>query len=184
MKARRVLSLAAMQLGWFACVLGAAHGHAWVGPAFVSSMLVLHVGSRPRAARDGEIALLAAATALGLIVDASLLSAQVMAVADTRLPPAWLLVLWPNVAAATAPGGSLGALAGRPLLGAIAGAVAAPFAYGAGARLGALTVDHTRLFLVGVAWSGVMPILFALRSRLDVQTRRSRPSASRTQGEP
>jgi hypothetical protein len=183
MRARWVLSLAVMQLGWVACVLGAARGHPWVGPAFVLSMLALHVGSRPAVAR-GEIVLLGAAAALGLVVDGSLLRAHVMAIAGARLPPMWLLMLWPNVAAATAPGGSLGALAGRPLLGAIAGAVAAPFAYGAGARLGALTVDHARLFVIGVAWSGVMPVMLALRSRLATPTRRARPRASRTKGEP
>ena len=47
MSLRGVLSFAAMQLGWFACVVGAAHGHPWLGPAVVLATLALHVRHEP-----------------------------------------------------------------------------------------------------------------------------------------
>jgi hypothetical protein len=166
MRTRPVLSFVVLQLGWFASVLGAAHGHPWLGPVVVLGSLAVHVRLQPATARTQEVLVLALAAAIGLLVDAALFRAHVTAVGDARIPPAWLVVLWPNVAAATAPTGSLHALARRPLLGALAGAVAGPLAYDAGYRLGAIELDRARLFVIALAWSGVLPIFFALRSRI------------------
>jgi hypothetical protein len=177
MSTRSVLSFVVLQLGWFASVLGAAHGHPQLGPAVVLAILVWHVRLQPSQARAHETLVLASAATIGLLVDAALFRAHVMAVGDARIPPPWLVVLWPNVAAATAPAGSLHALARHPLLGALAGAVAAPLAYAAAFRLGAIVLDHDRLFVIGIAWSGVLPIFFALRSRIaatDLPTSTSR----------
>jgi hypothetical protein len=164
--ARSVLSFVAMQAGWFACVLGAARGHPWLGPAVVLAALGLHLRLQPSKTRPREVLVLGAAAALGLLIESALLRTGVTAVDGARVPPLWLVAMWPSVAAATAPSGSLGALKHRPLLGAMAGAVAAPIAYDAGARLGAICVAHDRLFVIGLAWSVVLPLLFALRSRL------------------
>jgi hypothetical protein len=77
--------------------------------------------------------------------------------------------LWPNAAAATAPGGSLVALARCPLLALLVGAVAAPASYVAGARLGALALDGDRpraLAIIAIVWAAVLPAFFALRTHL------------------
>jgi hypothetical protein len=110
---------------------------------------------------------LVAAAIFGFVVDTALRRSGVIVLADTQIAPMWLVALWPNVAASTAPSGSLGTLSARPLLGALLGAVAAPLAYEAGSRLGAIGFDPRRLralLTIGVVWSGVLPIFFATRS--------------------
>ena len=37
---RRLLDFAMFYLGWFACVVGAAHGELWLGPAMVAVLLL------------------------------------------------------------------------------------------------------------------------------------------------
>ena len=169
MRARAVASFVALQLGWFACVLGAARGRSWLGPAVVLATLVLHVRLQPARDRGRETLVLALASVVGFLVDTLLLRTGVIVLADAAVSPSWLVALWPNFAAATAAGGSLATLARRPLLGALLGAVAAPLAYDAGARLGAIGLDPDRLrslIIIGVAWAGVLPVFFALRQRI------------------
>jgi hypothetical protein len=95
-----------------------------------------------------------------------------MSITGAASSPAWLVALWPNVAAATAPGGSLVALARRPLVAALVGAIAAPASYVAGARLGALALDGDRpraLAIIAIAWATVLPTFFALRTHLETR---------------
>lgn len=183
MKVRSVASFVVLQLGWFACVLGATNGHAWFGPAFVAAALALHVRLQPSGARAREAVVLALTAFFGFLVDTALLRAGVLELTGAELSPAWLVALWPNFAAATAPGGSLGSLARRPLLGALLGAVAAPLAYAGGVRFGALALHHNRvaaLIAIGVVWSAVLPALFALRTVMI----RSGPSRAEPGGAP
>ena len=182
---RAALSFVMLQLGWFACVLGAVHGRSWLGPAVVLAALALHVRLEPTTARAREVVVLAGAAVIGFLVDTALLRNGVIVLANAPISPAWLVVLWPNVAAATAPRGTLHALARRPRLAALLGAVAGPLAYDAGARLGAISLDHDRLralVIIGVAWSGVLPVFFALRLR--VRDWGSMKAPPRTKGEP
>jgi hypothetical protein len=51
MTRRAVLSFAFMQVGWFACVLGAARGYPWLGPAVVFVGLAIQVRTQSRGAR-------------------------------------------------------------------------------------------------------------------------------------
>jgi len=152
-----------------ACVIGVAHGHAWLGPLFVLAALAVHVGFRPPGARALEVCVLALTALLGVLVDTCLLREGVIAIKGAVSSPAWLVALWPNAAAATAPGGSLVALARRPLLAVLVGAVAAPASYVAGARLGAIALDGDRpraLAIIAIVWAAVLPAFFALRTHL------------------
>lgn len=166
---RAVLSLAFMQAGWFACVLGAARGCSWLGPSVVFVGLAIQVGTQPRAWRAKEVLVLALAAILGFLVDSALLRGGVTIVAGAAVSPPWLVALWPNLAAATARGGSLGFLERRPVLGALFGMLGGPFAYDAGVRFGAIGLAQSRLgalAIIGAAWSLVLPTLFCLRRRL------------------
>lgn len=168
MTPRSVLSFAFMQLGWFACVLGAARGRPGLGPAVVLVGLAIHVGTQRRAARATEGLVLALAAALGLLVDTALLSAGVL-IASGAVSPPWLVALWPNLAAATARGASLGSLDRRPILGVLTGAIGGPLAYDAGARFGAIGLAQGRLSalaIISAVWSLVLPTLFCLRRRI------------------
>ncbi len=169
MSPRVVASFVGLQLGWFACVLGGASGHPALGPAIVLPSLALHVWLQPAEARGREALVLAAASLLGFVIDTALLRTGVIVLADAKVSPPWLVALWPNFAAATAPAGSLAGLANRPLLGALLGAVAAPFAYDAGARLGAVALGGGRLpalAIIGAAWALFVPAFVALRYTL------------------
>jgi len=163
---RALLSFVGLQVGWLACVLGAAHGRPWIGPAVVLATLVIHVRAQPPADRAREVLVLAVAAVLGLLVDTTLISAGVITAGAVTVSPVWLIALWPNVAAATARTGSLAFLDERPILASLVGAVAAPLAYQAGSRLGAIGLgnDAARALLaIGAAWSCVLPTFFWLR---------------------
>jgi hypothetical protein len=166
-KLRGLASFVAMQLGWFACVLGATRAHPWLGPGVVLATLAVHVGMRARGARAAEVFVLAASAVLGFVVDTALLRCGVIARADTEVSPPWLIALWPNAAAATAAGGSLAFLANRPRLAACAGGLAGAVAYDAGSRLGAIGLGESpwrSLGVIGVAWACVLPIFLWLRA--------------------
>ena len=165
---RAVASFVGLQLGWFACVLGAAHGRPWLGPVVVLVALSVHLARHP--SRTREVIVLGAAAVLGFVVDTALLRTGVLHVEGLVSPP-WLVALWPNFAAATARGGLLGTLRERPLLGALVGASGGALAYDAGARLGPVALDTPRLgalVVIALVWSAVLPTLFALRSRCRV----------------
>lgn len=169
MTRRAVLSFSFMQVGWFACVLGAARGYSWLGPSVVLVGLAIHVGTQPKAWRAKEVLVLALAAVLGFLVDSALLRAGVTTVAGAAVSPPWLVALWPNLAAATTRGGSLGSLERRPVLGALLGVLGGPLAYDAGVRLGAIGLAQSRvgaLAIIGAAWSLVLPTLFCLRRRV------------------
>ena len=169
MTPRSVLSFAFMQAGWFACVLGAVRGFAWFGPTVVFAGLGIHVRTQPKAERAREVWVLVLAAVIGLLADSALLRVGVMTIAGTAVSPPWLVALWPNLAAATARGGSLGSLDLRPIPGALPGVFGGPLAYDAGARLGAIGLAQSRLdalVTIGAAWSLVLPTLFWLRRRI------------------
>jgi Protein of unknown function (DUF2878) len=164
---RALLSFAWLQIGWFACVLGPRWGVAWLGPVVVVGGLAVHV--RAQAARGRELSLLAAVAVLGFAIDTALLRAGALAIAGATVSPLWLLALWPNFAATTAPGGSLHGLSARPALAALLGAVGGPAAYAGGARMGAITLGAPTtwaLAVIGVVWAVFVPGLFAARGRL------------------
>ena len=166
---KALVSFAILQLGWFACVLGAARGYPAAGPIVVLAILGWHVRRMPAPARSREVLVLALSAALGFVVDTALLRAGVTVMAGATLAPLWILALWPNTAAATAPGGTLAALAHRPWLAALLGAVAGPLAYDGGVRLGALEFPPAErwrsLVILGIVWAGVLPAFAALRRR-------------------
>lgn len=69
------VNLALYQVGWFACVLGAAAGRAWAGAGFALLLVAVHlalVRDRTSAAK-----LLLSAGALGLAIDSLQLGAGV-----------------------------------------------------------------------------------------------------------
>jgi len=124
------------QLGWFACVLGAARGRLWLGPVVAGALLLMHLASTP--AREGRLILLAGL--FGFAVDTSQASVGLFAFTGTSaapwLCPPWMIALWMLFASTL--NGSMSWLAGRYGIGAVLGAICGPASYLAGARLGDL----------------------------------------------
>lgn len=164
-----IVNFLAFQCGWFACVLGAAHGWPWLGTAIAVSIVALHV---LRAARPaGEFKLAALAVAIGALWDSALAALGWIDFASgTFIPPiapAWMLALWALFASTL--NVSLGWLKGRWLAAALAGAVAGPLSYYAGMRLGALDLaaPMPALIALAIGWGVFTPALLAAARRFN-----------------
>ncbi len=168
-----LINFVAFQIGWFACILGAARGHSLWGPAIVALVLALHlVLSRVRSA---EILLAFAAAAIGFAVDTTLIALGTFVPARSLLPQplstVWLIALWVDFA--TILNVSLSWLHDKYLLAGILGAAGGPLAYWAGDRLGAIEIDRPLfmpLLAISLAWCIVTPVLFGIARWLRERT--------------
>ena len=153
------------QAAWFAVILSAADGRAWIGSAAVAAVVGWHLAFSSRPAR--EALLVAAAVAVGAVLDSVVLASGSIVYTGhaTAWAPHWILALWALFA--TTLNVSLAWLHGRPWLAAGLGAVAAPLSYAAGVRLGAgRFVDMPlALTLLGAGWAAAMPLLVRLAQR-------------------
>jgi hypothetical protein len=162
-------NFAAFQIGWFACVLGGAHGAPWLGIAVTGLVVAWHLGTAARP--SSEARLLVTAAALGVVWDSALVSLGWIAFTSGTLiagaAPGWIVAMW--VLFATTLNVSLNWLKGRDWLSALLGAVAGPLAYYAGAKLGAVHFPEPVLALGALAlgWAVIMPLLMRLATRFD-----------------
>ena len=165
----KLLNLALYELGWFACVLGAAAGAPLAGAAAAVALTAAHVTLAVE--RRRELLLIVSVGLLGLALETALLPLEVLifdsAPSRASLPPAWIAALWLQFA--TLLNYSLDWLSGRPLVAFVAGFVGGPLAFLAGERLGAATIGDPRLhslLVLALVWGLVMPALFLLAARL------------------
>ena len=162
-----VLNAALYQAGWLACTLGAANGLPWAGPLVAAAVIAWHLARarRPR----GELLLVGAAAASGLVFETALLQSGWIAYpgGSGDLAPLWMVALWGLFA--TTFNVSLRALRDRPVIAALVGAAGAPLAYYAGARLGALTLvsPGPALAAIAIGWAIATPALLRAARRLD-----------------
>lgn len=157
-------NLISVNIGWLACILGAARGHYWLGLVVVSILFVIHITAieRHKMRKIFIVALLT--TAIGFLMDTTLII--VGAVEPNRwVMPApfttiWDLMIWANFSLTLDV--SLRFLQKRPLVAAFLGAICAPGTYYAGDRLGALNFSEPvfrSLLWVGAVWLFAMPCL-------------------------
>jgi hypothetical protein len=155
------------QVGWFACVLGAAHGWAWSGTAVVAMIVAWHVARAPRPLV--EFKLVAAATGVGFLWENFLMHAGLVRFISGKfaemLAPAWILAMWALFAITL--NVSLRWLQGRWLLAFVLGAVAGPASYLGGVRLGAAVLPATApaLLALGIGWALLTPLLLLMARR-------------------
>jgi len=164
----QILNYVLYQLGWFACVLGAAWGHPWIGSALGVVPIVVHVALAERRADALVLALWTGAVGLAadtLQIALGTLRFDVGTITAT-LPPPWLVLIWAQFAMTFHFG--LRWLQLRPLRAALFGALGGPLAFLAGGRLGVVTL-HPALWpsLVGLAivWAAAIPAAVALAER-------------------
>ena len=165
------LNVLGQQIGWFAVVRGAAHGHPFLGAGAGLLITVLHLAGTPD--RAGELRLLALATGLGLLVESCLQTAGLLTYASRwpALPwlcPPWILVLWIQFATTLRHG--LRWLLPRRSLAVALGAAGGPMAFRAGEALGAVRFAPERwhsLAALSLVWAIAMPILTGVARRLD-----------------
>ena len=149
---------------WFQCFwLCAVLGRGPMVPV-LAILLAVHLWLVPH--RVHELLWTVPIALLGIAVDAGLSLADVYRFPGDVVLPLWLMGLW--LAFATTVRRSLGFLTRHPALVWIAGAVALPFNYWAGQRLGAvefgLPLPQT-LALLAVIWLVVLPLMYRLAAR-------------------
>jgi hypothetical protein len=169
--APRLINFAAFQLGWFACVLGAAWGRPWLGTAIALALVGWHLSraAHPRA----ELALVLAAAGIGALWDSLLPTFGWIEYPNGTLiaatAPHWMVALW--MLFATTLNASLAWLKGQLWLAAGFGAVGGPLGYLAGERLGALAlVERTAaLVVLAIGWALLAPLLSVLAQRIEAR---------------
>jgi len=160
----RLLNFGAFYLGWFACVVGAAHGMPLLGPALVAGLIGLHLLLVPQ--RAMELRLIAAVGAIGFVVDSTQALLGVFRFVGHPgmwLCPLWLASLWMIFASTLT--GSMNWLARRYALAAVLGAFSGPLSYIAAVRIGVIEFPNAHMSIVALAivWALTVPGLFRLR---------------------
>lgn len=165
-----VINVALFQVGWFACVLGAAYGKPWLGVGVAALVVGWHLARAPQPRR--ELALVACATVIGAVFETILVRAGWLRFDERGVllagtAPVWMVALWALFA--TTLNVAMRTLRSRLALAALLGAVGAPLAYWGGARLGALELvgAGAALAAIGVGWALLTPLLFSAARRLD-----------------
>ena len=165
----KIINVVLYQIGWFSCVLGAAHGFPVSGALGALALVVVHLLLTD--ARMAEIRLLLAACLLGVMADSLQQATGLFTFkTDPRWPlwlPFWVFIIWAQFA--TLFRFALHWLAGRYLLGALFGALGGPLAYWGGIRLGAATFGESPLLtlvILALVWALMMPLLLRLRHKL------------------
>ena len=180
----KILSFLLLQVGWVACVGGAARGWFFVGPLAVAALLVAYFafpaffGTRREEWRQ-DLTMIVALGLIGTAVDSiqSCLGLLTFEGAfHSCLCPLWITALWLHFG--TAVRTSFAALATRPWIAALIGALGGPLAYSAGARLGAAALHPQwpwlSLLVIAVVWGMMLPGALALSLRLTGDEPRSR----------
>ena len=161
---KRVWNVVSANIGWLACVFGAAWGHHWLGWLVVGILFVIHITAIEK--RQIRLIFIVAATAIiiGFVTDTALIIIGTVEPNRWLMPaplmPLWDLVIWANFSLIL--NMSLRFLQKRPLISAVLGALCAPGTYYAAGRLGALHFSEpvlNNLLWVGVLWFFAMPCL-------------------------
>lgn len=163
-----VLNAVLYQLGWFACVLGAAWDRAGLGATLAIGLALLHLLLAERPGREWP--LMVSAAALGLILDTFHARAGIL---DFRghqagtIAPLWIIALWLQFA--TVLHFCLRWLSRRYGLAFVVGLIGGPLAFVGGERLGAAVFGDPRpisLAVLGLSWGLALPLLVWIADRL------------------
>jgi len=156
-----VTNVVLSQLGWFAAVLGAAHGWPATGAWLALALVGVHLALAPNT--RSELLLIAIAMAIGAAWDSAVVAAGLIHYTAGQwaawMAPYWIIVLWGLFA--TTLNVSLRWLHGRWWLAALLGAVAGPLSFAAGVRLGAAHFTYPVLTpaVLALGWACLMPLL-------------------------
>ena len=160
------------QLGWFACVLSAAHDVPWMGVAATIVLVAVHLARVARPLQ--EFKLLVSVVVVGAIWESVPVATGLLVYPNgtlfTGTAPYWILALWALFAAQfNTTFGWLKQPTQRMLLASVLGAIAGPMSFRAGAALGAVRLAHPMLAMIALAigWAILMPVLILLSRRWD-----------------
>ena len=159
---KRVWNVISANIGWLACVFGAASGHHWLGLLVVGILFVIHITAIERHRTRVLFTVAFASVLIGLLTDSALILLGTVEPNRWFMPAPfttlWDLVIWANFSLTL--NLSLRFLQKRPFSAAVLGALFAPGTYFAAGRLGALNFSEpvfVNLVWVGVLWLLAMP---------------------------
>ncbi len=164
-----IINFVLFQIGWFACVLGAAKQWPWVGVIFMLLFLAWHLSQALRA--KPEIILVIITVIIGGIFDQIMTRNHLLTYQShgwgNALPAVWILALWAEFAMIL--NVSLRWMRKRWLIAILFGAIGGPLAYIGAAKLGAVTLDAPQLSYVAlsVGWAIITPLLLILSEKFD-----------------
>ena len=157
------------QVGWFACVLGAANDKELLGMIVALGVITYHVVTQGDSRK--ELKLVLAATAIGLLWETWVLNLDILRYpSHSELlfwPPSWLIMMWALFA--TTINLSMGWLKGRWVLALFMGAIFGPLAFIGGEKLGAVVfLDSTQsIVTLSIGWGLLMPLLLWIAERIN-----------------
>lgn len=157
------------QTGWFAIVLGAARHRPWLGMAFASALVLVHLALIHGSCR--HLALILASGAIGFVLDSLQLRLGVFRFSSGMISPAlappWDAILWMQFA--TILPFCLRWLSRHYLLCCLLGATGGPLAFYTGEQLGAvdfLAPRPVHFTILGGVWALAFPSLVWLSDKL------------------
>ena len=169
MRHSQLVNYTLYQIGWFACVLGAASQRPWTGCLIAMFLVGVHLALSGE--RLLEVQLVLVATAVGAAVEMIQVAAGTYrftsGTVNDALPPPWLLVMWAQFA--TTFRGSLRGVLTRPVLAMLFGAAGGPIAFLAGERLGAVTLLPPlapSLLRLSISWAIALVVFSAVVRRV------------------
>jgi len=154
-------NLVLFKLGWIACVFFAAAGQPAASLLSVAAVVCIHLMRVPVPAKEGL--LLAAAAAIGLVWESTLVSLGVMiypgSSPDALIAPLWIVAMW--VLFATTVNHGMSWIKRNVLVAALAGLIGGPLAFLGGVKAGAAEFSDTYLALatLGLGWAVLLPLL-------------------------
>lgn len=161
------------QIGWFACVLGAAKQMPWLGVSFFALFLIWHLSQAKQAKL--ELMLVLIAIVIGGIYDQLMTQNKLLiyqAHDFTALPPAWILALWAEFAITL--NVSLRWMRNKQLrwrwpIAVLFGAIGGPLAYIGAEKLGAVTLNSmpASYIALSIGWAILTPLLVILAQKFD-----------------
>ncbi|PPC85813.1 MAG: hypothetical protein CTY37_07380 [Methylotenera sp.] len=169
MQPRLVVNFVLFQIGWFACVLGAAKQMPWLGVATVIAILAWHL--RQAKYPKKELQLLFVTLVIGGTFDQLMINHQLVNYQahgwSNAFVPVWILALWAEFV--TVLNVSLRWMRGRNLIAVLFGAIGGPLAYAGAERLGAVSLNNWPMSYIalGVGWAVITPLLLKLSEKLD-----------------
>lgn len=173
-KSQLIINFILFQIGWFACVIGAAKQMPWLGVIVVSMIVAWHLSQSKQAKL--ELILLALALLIGGIYDQFMLSSGLISYQAhgwiDSLVPAWILALW--AVFVTVLNVSLRWLKdiksrGKWLAAMLFGAFGGPLAYMGAEKLGAVSLNYlpASYIALAVGWAILTPLLLTISEKFD-----------------
>lgn len=160
------------QIGWFACVLGAANDLHFLGVIVSFTVVAIHLYRSVNFLH--EAAFIAAIALLGFAIDSGLVVTGYFSYENAVLDqyaPMWIAALWALFA--TTIGHSMSWLFQRRVWATILGAIFGPLAYYSASKLGAVNLlqDGNGLYLQSLVWAILMPLMLSLYGSLIQQVK-------------